>query len=535
MKSLSFTKLSFYCIALCTFLLGSINKTVAQTISLDQDFRNDQARRLQLLALKDSMGKSLVDSTLSFMVQPIQMQKGSYPLKFSRSFFAKGDNAAIKFALLPIQFNQQYATNIPYQELDGPMLASSGYQYMASAGVYAKLGPLTIQVQPQLVSAQNKDYTNVTGTPSFQKMYWGNSSIRLNIGPASVGLSSENLTWGPSIFNPLIMSAHAPGFVHVTFNSTRPLKTWIGNFEWQFMGAYLDPMDAKYQNLAEVSSATAPGRRYYNGGMLVYSPKFIKGLSVGVVRIVQEPESVILFNHQYFPLINNVARANDTNYNIEQDRDQYGDFFMRYIMPQANAEFYMEWGRNDAYFNLRDAIQRLDHSRAYTLGFQKLFNVNANKTKYWQFISEYTRMQQPPSWPLLGAGSWYVHSRAIQGYTNEGQIMGATLGLGGNGETIRISKFDGLKRYAFQFNRVTHDAVYFEEALAYSNPSVTKWVDYGIRLMADIPYKGFIISSTIGYKKSFNYEYTQPANATGLGLSNPNDIDSFLFKLGITF
>ena len=506
-----------------------------QNISLDQDLRTDQARRLQLLALNDTMGKPLVDSTLSFMLQPIQMQRGSNPLKYSKSFFVKEHGAIIKFALLPVQFNQQYVSSIPYQELDGPMLPSSGYQYMASAGVYAKLGPLSIQLQPQFVSAQNNDFTNITGTPSFQKMYWGNSSVRLNVGPASVGVSSENLTWGPSIFNPLIMSAHAPGFVHATFNSTRPLNTFVGSFEWQVIGAYLDPMDAKYKNLAEVGSAIAPGRRYYNGGMIVYSPKFIKGLSVGVVRIVQEPESVILYNNQYFPLINNVARANDTNYNIEQDRDQYGDFFMRYLMPQANAEFYMEWGRNDAYFNLRDAIQRLDHSRAYTLGFQKLFQVSADKKKYWQLISEYTRMQQPPSWPLISAGSWYVHSRAIQGYTNEGQIMGATLGLGGNGQTLRISKFDGLKRYAFQLNRVTHDAVFFEEALAYTNPSLSKWVDYGIRIMADMPYKGYILSGTIGLKRSFNYQFTQPANATGLGLSNPNDIDSFLFKLGITF
>jgi len=518
----------FFC--LITVLQGS-----AQTISLDQDFRNDQARRLQLLGLKDSSGKPLVDSTISFMVQPIQMQKGSYPLKFTKSFFGKEDKAFIKLAVLPVQFTQQYATNVPFQELDGPMLASSGYQYMASAGVYAKLGPLTIQLQPQLVSAQNKDYINITGTPSFQKMYWGNSSVRLNVGPASVGISSENISWGPSVFNPLVMSAHAPGFVHATFNSVRPLKTWIGSFEWQLIGAYLDPLDAKYQNLAEVSSATASGRRYYNGGMLVYSPKFIKGLSVGVVRIVQEPESVILYNNQYLPIINNIARANDTNYNIEQDRDQYGDFFVRYLMQPANAEFYMEWGRNDAYFNLRDAIQRLDHSRAYTLGVRKLFNVNKNKTKYWQLISEYTRMQQPPSWPLLSAGSWYVHSRAIQGYTQEGQIMGATLGLGGNGETIRISKIDGLKTVGLQLNRVTHDAVYFESALAFTNPSVTKWVDYGIRFMADMPYKGFMISGTLGMKRSFNYQYTQPANATGLGLSNPNDIDSFIFSMGIKF
>jgi hypothetical protein len=144
-------------------------------------------------------------------------------------------------------------------------------------------------------------------------------------------------------------------------------------------------------------------------------------------------------------------------------------------------------------------------------------------------------MQQPPSWPLLSAGSWYVHSRAIQGYTNEGQIMGATLGLGGNGQTMRISKIDALKILSLQLNRVTHEAVMYEAALPYSNPSVTKWVDYGIRIMADMPYKGFILSGTIGMKRSFNYQFTQPSNATGLGLRNPNDLDSFIFKLGITF
>jgi hypothetical protein len=53
--------------------------------------------------------------------------------------------------------------------------------------------------------------------------------------------------------------------------------------------------------------------------------------------------------------------------------------------------------------------------------------------------------------------------------------------------------------------------------------------------MADMPYKGLIFSGTVGVKRSFNYQYQQPSNATGLGLSNPNDSDSFLFKLGITF
>ena len=510
--------------AITLLLIFAIQAPKAQTISLDQDFRNDQSRRLQLLGS--------LDSTLSFTVLPIQMQKNILPLKYSQSFLGHAGS----FAVLPVQFIQQYVSSIPYQELDGPMVASSGYQMMATAGIYAKLGPLSIQLQPQFVRAADKDYTNITGTPSFQKTYWGNSSIRLNWGPASIGISAESLTWGPSAFNPLIMSTHAPGFVHATFNSTRPLKTPIGNFEWQMICAYLDPLAPAYQNLAEVASATTPGRRYYNGATVVYSPKWLKGLSLGVVRLVQEPEAILNYNKQWLLLINNVARAYDPNYNIEQARDQYGDFFLRYFMQPDQAEFYIEWGRNDTYFNGRDFIQRLDHSRAYTLGLRKIFKVNNNKTKYWQFISEYTRMQQPPSWPLISAGSWYVHSEAVQGLTQEGQIMGATVGLGGNAQTFRISKFDGLRSLSFQFEKVTHDAVYYESSgLAYTDPSLTKWVDIGLRLIAEIPYKGLIVSGTLGLKRSFNYEYTQPANATGLGLHNPNDLDSYLFKLGISF
>ncbi|WP_404877454.1 capsule assembly Wzi family protein, partial [Klebsiella pneumoniae] len=55
----------------------------------------------------------------------------------------------------------------------------------------------------------------------------------------SVGISSENLWWGPGIYNSLLMSNNAPGFWHLTFNSRKPLKTPIGDFEWQLIGGKL--------------------------------------------------------------------------------------------------------------------------------------------------------------------------------------------------------------------------------------------------------------------------------------------------------
>jgi hypothetical protein len=211
---------------------------------------------------------------------------------------------------------------------------------------------------------------------------------------------------------------------------------------------------------------------------------------------VQQPEIILTVFNNWNLIFKNVSRTNDPNQftdyllgSVEDNTDQYASFFMRYLMQPANAEFYMEWGRNDAFYNLRDAIQRLDHTRAYTLGIRKLFNVNDQKTKYWQLISEYTRMQQPPSWPLLSGGSWYVHGGAKQGYTHLGEIMGAPIGQGANAQTVRLSKFNGLQQYGIQLERVTQNGVFFEDNLAFTNPSKTKWVDFGLRLMAEYKYR----------------------------------------------
>ncbi|MFM2010665.1 MAG: hypothetical protein RLZZ479_1056, partial [Bacteroidota bacterium] len=323
-----------------------INQTaIAQSISLDQAWRTDLARREQLLGR--------FDSTISFLLNPIYLSDKTigvnavspYLQKKGKSFLGKLGYVD----LMPVQLQQQYVTDIPFKSLDGPMLASSGYQLMATAGVYAKLGPLTVQLQPQWVNAQNKSFSNNDQTNNYNKFFWGNSSIRLNAGPASIGISSENISWGPSVFNPLLMSGHAPGFMHLTFNSRRPLKTPIGSFEWQWVAAYLDPMDKAYQGLAEVGTATIPSRRYFNGATIAYQPKWIKGLSVGLTRVVQQPEIILEVFNNWNLIFKNISRVNDPNEftdyllnSVEGNTDQYASFFMRYLMQPANAEFYME-------------------------------------------------------------------------------------------------------------------------------------------------------------------------------------------------
>ena len=116
------------------------------------------------------------------------------------------------------------------------MVPNRGYQHIISAGIYAEIGPLSIQLKPEHLYSQNKDFegfgegpnghfpeiwkkryslwNNIDmperfGEKSISKTLIGQSSIRLNFKGLSLGVSNENIWWGPSIRNSIMMSNHA--------------------------------------------------------------------------------------------------------------------------------------------------------------------------------------------------------------------------------------------------------------------------------------------------------------------------------------
>jgi hypothetical protein len=101
---------------------------------------------------------------------------------------------------------------------------------------------------------------------------------------------------------------------------------------------------------------------------------------------------------------------------------------------------------------------------------------------------------------------------------------------------MRVSKFEGMKQLGIQLESTTKNADDYEgSGLAFQNASKTKWVDMGFRVMYDHPYKHFLLSASLIGKRSFNYKFSQPATASGFGFENPNDVDSFLLKIGIRY
>ena len=79
-------------------------------------------------------------------------------------------------------------------------------------------------------------------------MYWqenhnsintGQSSIRLNWKDISIGLSTENIWWGPSIRNSIMMSNHAQG-LNILHLIQEDLLKHYSKFEWQLISGRLE-------------------------------------------------------------------------------------------------------------------------------------------------------------------------------------------------------------------------------------------------------------------------------------------------------
>ena len=99
-----------------------------------------------------------------------------------------------------------------------------------------KLDPVYANLLPFYYNLVNNniDLYDRIGTEPFNKFLPGQSSIRYQSSHVSVGISTENLWWGPGIRNSLVLSNHAKSFPHLTLNSVKPLKTNFGYHNFFF-------------------------------------------------------------------------------------------------------------------------------------------------------------------------------------------------------------------------------------------------------------------------------------------------------------
>lgn len=497
-------KLQFW--ILFFFVIG--NKINAQNIQVGSiDRIEDRLRNDQLLGRLDSL--------ISFTLRPLPQS-----LLSKKQISSNKENPS-RFHItgLPISLTQQYNTIAPMGWNDGAMIPAKGYQMLLSAGLYTSYGPLSFQFRPEYVYAANPNFETFPLTESndvrlvhveyinhhsilerfgeekYQYLGWGQSSINLAINKFSIGLSTENLWWGPGQRNSLIMSNNAPGFLHFSLNTRVPIKTFIGSFEGQLISGKLkeDPsldfpeeeyiIDGINNKWPKVQDW-----RYINGLSINYHPKWVPGLFIGMNRIFQvyRDDMGNSFN-DYFPVVSPFQKKNVKN-EEEKNRDQIASLFLRWVLKESKAEFYIENGWNDHSSTIWDLFDSPEHSRAYLIGFSKIFILDSQKETYLKFNFENTQMQETADRIVRPAGAWYRHGKNRQGYTNENQVIGAGIGPGGNSQTLDFSVWNNEKVWGLQLERYAHNMDFYYDAYTDYNH---KWVDlnfntYAYRRFGDV-------------------------------------------------
>jgi hypothetical protein len=533
---------------ICVALIGIQFSARSQSLPVGTTAIEDYYRRLQLLGN--------VDTTVSFTIRPL------YPGYFNKNAYfpdnnEKGldtgstwvsKNGKLKTVLLPFNFQTEGNSDHPYGWNDGPMIPAKGLQAMFSIGFFAQYGPLSIQLRPEFVGAANTPfdtfdknqydvifaryydiYNNVDlpvrfGDKAYSKAYWGQSSIRLNFKGISAGVSTENLWWGPGIRNSLLMSNTAPGFPHFTLNTLKPINTPIGSFEGMMIGG--NPKSSDYAPLTpdkdyfgtDLYVPKPKNWRYLSGVIITWQPKWIPGLFLGFDQAQQAYGKNLSGIGDYLPFFSTVSKTTATDAPINK-QDRLSSMFLRWLWPQEHTELYFEYGH---YNNTQDVEQSLlnpNESRAYIFGIRKLLPFQQKPDENILLGIEVTQLQGTTLADDMQGKEWYVSQNVRQGYTNQGQELGAGIGPGGNLQSLEVSWVKRLKKLGLQVERYVHDNDFYYYAFQDSKDYTRHWVDLSVAFNGEWNYKNLIFNAKIQDIESVDYQW---------GLTQPGD--DILFK-----
>ena len=567
-----FMKPKIYFALLFSFLYMSGNTLWAQSLSLNHSLLNEYYRRQQLLGN--------VESTLSFTTRPLysnvlqpdnifdpEMDLGTEQTSDFDGIFNFHKNRG-KFQLLPINLLTQYNSHHPEGYNDGLMIPARGFQTRFDAGFYFRYSILSIQFNPEFVYAQNKDFEGYPsgytsslgikfpvmdpekgridqperfGDDPYNQFGWGQSSIRLNYKTISLGLSNENIWWGPGLKNALMMSNTAPGFLHLSFNTIKPIKTPIGFFEWQIISGKTEGSGYR-KDLTD-------DWRYLNAMTFSYNPRWVNGLFLGFTR------SFMVYNkdmgsgfEDYLPIFSFLTKAsNGTNEEVDaKKRNQLISLFMRWLFPETHGEIYFEYGREDHSWDMRDLLMEPEHSNAYLMGFQKLFSLSNNTDSYIQIMGELTKLdanlttiirEKPQYFLTTTPHYWYGHHLVKHGYTHKGQILGAGIGTKGSVQTLQVSWNRGIKQIGVELERYVHNNSFWQGNI---RDIRSNWVDKSMTLFANWNYKHFLFYGKMKFITCYNYQWLYepeevPADASEQFWLPDDNTFNFHTQIGVSY
>jgi len=448
---------------------------------------------------------------------------------------AAGDLTGEKpgFGLVPPRFRLIWNSTFAQSSNDGVLRSGRGPAVVFATGLTIRQGILSARIAPELYYERNSDFPIVAVTrdgysPFSDPWYDGRIDLPqrpgdeplaglapgqsfMAIEPFGVRLEygTRSRWWGPARINPLIMSTNAPGFPHLSIGSARALHwggAWSGEMIW-----------GRLRESEWFDTDPANDERFLSGLMLRWRSDRLPGLTLGATRVYYRyvPEGGLHLSDYltFFETLFKEKRATPGNPSGDDEADQLLSLFGRWVFPRSGFELYVEWGRNDHNWDLRDFIMEPDHTRALTLGAVKAFS--APGADYY-LGGEMTQTGRSMTVMARTSPTWYRHHLVRQGYTHRGQVIGAGIGPGSESQFLELVRVDSRSLVACSVQRIRwfNDA-YFEDIAPAAvhnahDVSMILSLDGSLRLAA------FLISPAIRYTWRLNRNFVMRRDAHNL-------------------
>ncbi len=463
---------------------------------------------------------------------------------------------------LPLKTSIQWVGDHPYDWNDGAMIPAKGLQQYINAGVNFQYNNWELQLAPELILAQNKSFEGFDlamdrtqwrdyyrfynfielpermGNGQYSKLYGGQSFFKYSFKNTSIQFSTANKWWGPGFRNALILSNNAAGFPHISWSNKKPIQTKIGAFEYEFIWGQLlnsnfPPPHSYLSYNGEMMYAQKEDRaRSFQAMHIQYTPKWFKNLTLGVEQSFVQYEDQLFGIGQYIPIKNIFYRLPNE---VLNQPITLTAFYFNYAMPAVQAKIYGEFGWNLNRTTLRNWLIQPDKGMGSVLGFSKIFT--SQQKHFWEFKAEMANLQLLTVAEQFTTGappSWYLGSYVRQGYTNDGQIIGAGVGPGGTSQTIELNWRRGNNRIGVSGERRLHNNDYHVYSFSNSGDFRRFYVDFATTLKVDWTFGKWDLGPRMSYIQTNNYNWNlfQPGN---IYFIPGKDIQQFTGKLNMTY
>lgn len=552
--------------ALVCLLMAVRPLAFSQTIPVGTPVLDEYLRRMQLLGQ--------VDSASSWMIRPIYPAEAfgvehGFDLDSS---LVDLDNSELhsrigtkgKFLMMPGVYKAKYNSTYASESNEGAFIPNRGIQQVFSPGIYAEYGNFSLQLQPELLLAQNKDYEGFPiehqatilfyyefmnridmperfGEKAYNRVYLGQSSFRFNLAEYSLGISTENLWWGPGRRSSLLMGNNAPGFLHFTLNTRKPVSTPIGSVEGQAIAGFLKSTeflppwpDYTIQQNPVYIPKRANGNRYMSGLVLTYQPKWVPGLFLGYGSVNHMYREDVSTFSDLLPIFNGRKGPSNVFDPVRDKRQQFSSGFFRWLAPAGRFEFYGEYGTRGNSRKFEEFATSPETGRAVVLGFTHLMNLK-KQGRYLELSSEMTLSGQTVREEIRQLRSWYIHDHVRHGYTHQGEVLGVGNGPASNQLFVGAAWVEGLKKIGLQFERIEYNTDFYYYRYEASKDWRNKYVDLVFTLAPEWQFGDLLLSGKFQYVSTLNYKWYLENDPSGQYFVPGWDRQNFVGQLGLTY